>query len=362
MSMDSLSRWIYQNTIKRVRSIPNFWNSCDIHIVHDGNDWVIQEVSKSLTKAITKENFARVSSSSYGYFLSEKVVHFNSVVPTRRFGKNKVIATWYHVATHDRRLNFLENIVSSVDVLHTTAQITKKTLVRSGFPKEKIIVLPMGIDLRVFRRFSLEEKRNIRASIGIPRDTFVIGSFQKDGVGWGAGSEPKMVKGPDIFCDVVERLAKTYPVHVLLSGPSRGYVRKRLERAGIGYTHRYVKRYFEMNTLFQACDLYLIASRVEGGPMALLESWATGIPLVSTRVGMVADAVTNGHDGLLAPIEDCATLAENVARVLENDNVRNQLIAHGQKSVQQYDWNILIDQYWQKLYVPLLLVLNEKKR
>ena len=41
---------------------------------------------------------------------------------------------------------------------------------------------------------------------------------------------PKLIKGPDVFCDVIERLAKDLPVHVLLSGPSRGYVKARLTK------------------------------------------------------------------------------------------------------------------------------------
>lgn len=352
---------MYQKAIRGIRSIPNFWNHCQIHIVHDGHDWVVQEISKGLAKTMTEENLAYISTSPFFYYLAGKIIHFNSIIPPGKLSANKVIMTWYHVNQNDKRLCHLEKIASTIDILHTTSQITKQILIHSGFPEKKIVVLPMGVDLQLFRTFSTKEKNSIRASFNIPPNAFVIGSFQKDGVGWGAGLEPKMIKGPDILCDVVEQLSRSYPIHVLLSGPSRGYVKKRLERAGIGYTHRYLKQYSEINTLFHACDLYLIASRNEGVPMALLESWATGTPLVSTRVGMVADVAISERNALLVNVEDRDTLAEHAARIFEDNNTRNRLIVQGQEAVKQYGWNTLIHRYWQELYNPLLSSINKEK-
>ena len=71
-----------------------------------------------------------------------------------------------------------------------------------------------------------KERRVARKRFGIRPEEVVIGSFQKDGEGW--GDTPKLIKGPDIFLAAIERLVKDLPVFVLLSGPARSYVRRGL--------------------------------------------------------------------------------------------------------------------------------------
>ena len=67
---------------------------------------------------------------------------------------------------------------------------------------------------------------------------FVVGSFQKDGVGWGEGLEPKLIKGPDVLVAALEQVHAEAPgLVVLLTGPARGYVRQELDRLGIPYRH-----------------------------------------------------------------------------------------------------------------------------
>ena len=66
----------------------------------------------------------------------------------------------------------------------------------------------------------------------IPRESLLIGSFQKDGIGWGEGNEPKLIKGPDIFINSLEKIKKCCDPFVILTGPSRGFVKKGLKNFG----------------------------------------------------------------------------------------------------------------------------------
>jgi glycosyltransferase involved in cell wall biosynthesis len=137
----------------------------------------------------------------------------------------------------------------------------------------------------------------------------VVGSFQKDGVGWGDGNEPKLIKGPDVLVAVLERLrVHVSGLHVLLSGAARGFVQRGLTAAGIPYIHRWSDRYAALTRFYQACDLVLVTSREEGGPKAVLEALASGIPLVSTRVGQATDLIASGSNGWLAPVDDVDAL------------------------------------------------------
>ncbi|MBI4256907.1 glycosyltransferase family 4 protein [Candidatus Uhrbacteria bacterium] len=352
--MNSLTDKLWRTGSNWIGSLPNPFRPEKIHIITDGHDWVITQVAKSLAQSLTNKNVAQVHVSPFFHFFSGKVIHFNSVPVPKKFPRNKVIHTWYHVNQDDPRLKELGRVASRIDLLHTTAQTTKAILMQQGFPEEKIRVIPMGINLGMFTSSPASERKHIRTELRIPEKAFVIGSFQKDGDGWGAGMNPKWIKGPDVFCDVVERVAKELPVHVLLSGPSRGYVKDRLTRANIPFTHQFVSAYADVNTLYQALDVYLISSRTEGVPMALLEAWATGTPLVSTRVGMVMDVAVDGQNALLADIEDRDKLTTHLLRLQSDSALRTRLTSEGIQQAQCHRWEILSNRYWEELYKPLL--------
>jgi glycosyltransferase involved in cell wall biosynthesis len=151
---------------------------------------------------------------------------------------------------------------------------------------------------------------------GLPDSAFVVGSFQKDGVGWGEGTEPKLIKGPDVLLAVAERLRDRVPdTWFLLTGPSRGFVRAGLERLGVSYRHALLDDVDAVAEAYAAIDVCLVTSRDEGGPRAVLESMATGVPLVTTRVGQAADLVEHGVNGWMVDVDDVDALVAAVEQV-----------------------------------------------
>src|SRR6201999_4408807 len=101
-------------------------------------------------------------------------------------------------------------------------------------PPEKIVMLPVGVDLTVFQPPADAGSRiAARRALGIANDATVIGCFQKDGNGWGDGAEPKLIKGPDILVDALIRLNASHKIHALVPGPARGYVAGRLKAAHV---------------------------------------------------------------------------------------------------------------------------------
>ena len=117
--------------------------------------------------------------------------------------------------------------------------------------------------------------------------------------------DPKLIKGPDVFINCMNLLKSKIPnLQVLLTGPSRGYVKKKLNELKIPYQHHYIKSYQDIQKFYHALDLYIIPSREEGGPRAQLESMACGIPLVTTNVGMSIDLVEHQVNGWKVDVED----------------------------------------------------------
>src|SRR5262249_25572139 len=156
----------------------------------------------------------------------------------------------------------------------------------AGVEPGLVHVIPIGIDIENFPLVTPERRSAARARFGLPRDAFVVGSFQKDGVGWGEGFGPKLIKGPEVLAAALQRIPAAGPeLQVLLAGPARGYVRRELERVGIPFDHELVRTRADLAAAYHALDLYVVAARQEGGPKSVLESMAAGVPLVTTRVG-----------------------------------------------------------------------------
>jgi glycosyltransferase involved in cell wall biosynthesis len=203
--------------------------------------------------------------------------------------------------------------ITRIQVSHTQM---RNVILETGIEPSKVFQIPIAVNLDFFPFREADTRQKARERLGIPQSAFVIGSFQKDGVGWGAGSEPKWIKGPDVFLAVIQQLKKRIPeLYVLLSGPARGYVKAGLESMQVPYLHSYLDDYSVIGNMYQALDLYLVTSRQEGGPKAILESLASGVPLVSTRVGQAIDLVEHEQNGWLAEVDDVEALAHWVLKV-----------------------------------------------
>jgi glycosyltransferase involved in cell wall biosynthesis len=188
----------------------------------------------------------------------------------------------------------------------------------SGIDPAKVFRIPIGIDPHLFHPQTPAARADARSELGLPQTAFVVGSFQKDGVGWGDGLEPKLIKGPDVLVAALAAAHARVPeLHVLLSGPARGYVRSQLERMGIPYVHRLVERYQEIGRLYDALDAYVVPSRQEGGPKAVLEAMAAGVPLVSTGVGQAVDLIQDGENGWIVDVEDAEAIAARLVVIAE---------------------------------------------
>ena len=86
---------------------------------------------------------------------------------------------------------------------------------------------------------------------------------------------------------------------VLLAGTRRQYVLKELEEAKINYKYYEMADLEMLNKLYNVLDLYLVTSRIEGGPQAILESAITKTPIISTDVGVASEVLH--EDSLFKP-------------------------------------------------------------
>jgi glycosyltransferase involved in cell wall biosynthesis len=205
-----------------------------------------------------------------------------------------------------------------IERVQVTNRAMEELVLETGIEPEKVHRIPIGIDVGTFPLRDDAKRVAARTSFGLPESAFVVGSFQKDGVGWGDGSEPKLIKGPDVLLAVAKQLHERIPeLTVLLTGPSRGFVKSGLERMGVPYRHVLLPDVDAVASAYSAIDVCLVASRDEGGPRAVLEAMAIGVPLVTTRVGQGADLVRHGENGWMVEVEDVDGLVLWAAHVAD---------------------------------------------
>jgi len=340
----------------------------NIYYVSDSSNWAFYWIANYLARDIYNQHRKKVHIVWDIRGLRNQIIHFGNryaYLKDSQFSlvhpSNKIFLTWLHGDPSDPNpqmqfiLSVLPKASNYVEKIVVSCNITTKTLLNLGIPNDKLLKIPLGVDLSIFSPPKIQARQESRSRIGIPVDALCIGSFQKDGIGFGEGTEPKMIKGPDIFLEVMANLAKRYNnILVLLTGPARGYVKKELEKLGIPYLHNFLSNYHDLVPYYQTLDLYIISSRCEGGPLSLLESWATGVPIVSTRVGMPADLIRHRANGMIADIEDVQALTGHAIELIENKALRDRCIQNGLEEVRKYDWPLISEAYYKKLYSPLV--------
>lgn len=330
--------------------------------IGEGGDWVIGRIGRRLSELMNSRRvgFQTRESSRFAF---GSVLHFGSVHSFARSGMrwigrgNRVIVTMYHSdrgvsPEMDAGIDAVLGHERDIDAIVVSTSIMEGRLADWGFPRNKIVRIPIVIDVGMFRVVTAEERMRLRAGLGIPEDAACIGSFQKDGEGWGEGVSPKLIKGPDVFIEAVAKLSRTRRIHCLLTGPSRGYVKAGLARAGVPFTHEHVSDYDNIWKCYGCLDGYLVTSREEGGPLALMECMASGVPLVTTRVGMAPDIVVDGENGFLVDIGDADAIAERAGRLLSSAELSARFRANGLKAVKALDYAAVAPEY-ESLYKRL---------
>jgi glycosyltransferase involved in cell wall biosynthesis len=335
-----------------------------LYYVTDDAKWSFYWDAHYLTSSLQQHCGMRARVTRHPWYLRGRSIHFGD---RYRFAerpieplaaRNRLFLTWFHGGADDPQLAPLLGHVRAnqqhLQGIVTSCRSTYEQLVHAGIDAQRLVTIPLGVDLHCFRPRPADARAELRRRLGIPADAFCVGSFQKDGCGWGDGDRPKWVKGPDVLVDTLKRLARRCSqLMVVLSGPARGYVKRGLRRKGVRFMHQEVKDYRCLPDYYGLLDAYVIPSRCEGGPKGMVEAWACGVPVVSTRMGMPADWMVHEHNGLLAENEDGRALAEHLHRLHGDPVLAAALRQQAFQDVQSLSWESIARQYYQQLYSPL---------
>ncbi len=208
------------------------------------------------------------------------------------------------------------------------SESVKGVLEASGVPSRKIRVIYGGVDLERFRPMNREE-----ACKGLGLDP------SWDYVAMVAQFRPW--KGHGILARAVEELISSFPrLRVLLAGKPTGRTYKTF-KAGLaeaGLLDRFLFLGYRKDVEMVIGASHLLAGpslEGEGLPGVFREAMACGRPVVASRVAGAPEIVVPGETGLLVPPGDAQALAEAVARLLEDGDLRRFMGERGRRLVEE---------------------------
>lgn len=194
-------------------------------------------------------------------------------------------------------------VLRKSDWMLADCQTVKQTAIEFGFPGNRITVFPWGVDLSLF---SPDGRNIMRKEIGFENDLLVVHTRS-----W----EPRY--GVDITLRGFQIAANLVPnLHmIMLGGGSQArQVRDFVDSHGLSnqiHFHGYQKNE-KLAEYYQAADVYLSASHVDGSSVALLESMACGCPAIVSDIPSNLEWITNGVEGWTFRDGDADDLAKKI--------------------------------------------------
>lgn len=224
----------------------------------------------------------------------------------------------------------LAAVTPSIDRLIVPSAAIATKVRAEGRGAAEITIVPNGVDLDRFSPHrSSQETAELRASLGIPLDAFLIGVV--------ARLEPE--KGHRYLLEALPAIVEAVPNAWLLlvgEGSQTDALRAQAGSLPPAARERVVIAGFQtdVEAVTQALDVAVLPSLREAQGLALLEAMAARRPVVASAVGGIPETIRDGVDGLLVPSADPDALATAVVRLARDAQLRERLAASGRRRVE----------------------------
>ena len=231
----------------------------------------------------------------------------------------------YHPVTrsvHRSTLGWHDYVLTVSDEVQTSvrqAGSDRKTMVRTlrnGVPVEQV-------------RQEASDSGALRTELAIPAEHLIVGSV----------AVFRSQKRLEDWLAVAARVAAAHnDVTFLLvgDGPEMAMVQAQVQALGLCDRIRLPGFREDGRRFLGLLDIYLMTSRFEGLPIALLEAMALGKPVVATNVGGIPEAVTHGAEGLLTAVGAIDELTNHVTQLLAQPRLRKRLGQAGATKVEEH--------------------------
>lgn len=224
--------------------------------------------------------------------------------------------------------SFFISTLKNLDHIIALSKSDLKLLLHLGLPRNKITVIPNGVDVTKFkvRNHFVERNNNIKI--------LCVARFDKN-------------KNYESLIYVLSKLKNdglNFDAYFIGTISSNEYFRRILhliERKGLKKNVKVGTSLKDPDLVdcYLSCDLFVLPSYVETSPLALLEAMYAGLPIVATNVGGIPDIVKDGVNGFLVPLNNPLKLYEKCLQLIKNDKLRKEMSEINRKVAENYTWS-----------------------
>jgi glycosyltransferase involved in cell wall biosynthesis len=225
-------------------------------------------------------------------------------------------------------------------------------------PENKFHVVPLGFDLDKFQNNQEEKRKKFRSEFSLTDDEIAIGIIGR----------LVPVKNHYLFIKAIRHVlsnsSKKIKAFIIGDGETRADLENVSTQSGIAFSKAtdpvhphplvFTSWRSDVDVIYAGLDIVCLTSLNEGTPVSLIEAQAANKPVVSTRVGGIADIVVEGETALLAGIEDADLFCDHLLQLIEDDELRFRLGANSSSHVlQKFSYQRLVKDV-SELYYELL--------
>jgi glycosyltransferase involved in cell wall biosynthesis len=179
-------------------------------------------------------------------------------------------------------------------------------LVLERVPRRKIVVIPNGLDATSFP---------VRASRMRLRKVVMVANLRAE-------------KGHDVLIDAVPDVLRHFPdaqFELIGRGPELGALRARAAARGAAHAIHFQGHCDEVPARLADADIFVLPSRSEAFPNAVLEAMAAGLPIVASAVGGILELIDDARTGVLVPPGDAGALADGLCGMMADAALATRL-------------------------------------
>lgn len=196
----------------------------------------------------------------------------------------------------------------------TTGEKLRQTLIHdNGYLPDHITSVPTGIDTA---EFYPGDQAQARAELGLASDGFIIGIV----------ATLRSWKGHEYLLEALAALQRPdLRLLIIGHGPQHENLQQRIAELGLQEQVMMPGNQDCVRPWLQAMDLFVLPSYAnEGVPQSILQAMLCGLPVISTPVGSIEEAVQHQHTGLIVPAKDSTALQHAISQLIDQPALRQQ--------------------------------------
>ena len=192
----------------------------------------------------------------------------------------------------------------------------------------KVYYVPgVGIDTEAYKNVVVDRKK-IRTSLGL-KDTNVICISMGDLI---------QRKNYGLAIRAIAK-CKNSDIHYLIcgQGPELENLQGLAKEQGVENQIHFLGFRTDIKQLLKAADIFLFTTLQEGMPRSMMEAMASGLPCIASKIRGNVDLLENGEGGYLVPVNEVDDVAEKIAVLVSNEELRKKMSERNLERIKAFD-------------------------